>query len=520
MGKRRNTLFSGVLIAVISMVVGLVIAGRLDMVSRSVAQTSSGSQAGGAGTSGLTVLPEMNSAPITGQLTATTFRDIAEAQSPMVVNIRTETRSSQGGESNRFFGDDDLFSRFFGDPPEERGERDRNSDRTTVAAGTGFVIDREGYILTNNHVVQDATKIEVSFFGDDDETYEARIVGRDRLTDSALIELIERPDYELPEASFGDSDQMRSGDWVMAIGNPFNLGHTVTVGVVSAFGRPFEQVRGRSQPVIQTDAAINPGNSGGPLLILRGDGIGINTAIVSDRPSNLGIGFAVPINVVRELLPQLRTGRVTRGVIGVSILAVTNDDYEDLGLDERMGAIVSTIAPDGPADNSDLELGDVIVSFDGERVADLEDLQQKVVDTRPGDVVELGVYRDGMPTTLPITIGELDLENQGQVAEAEIEVEDLSTGFGMNLQDLTTEVSRQLELPAGTTGAIVSGVDPGGAAQQGGIRPGDVITAVNRSPVGSATEAIQELNQVEAGRTAFLLILRGESQVFLRIRKE
>ena len=502
MATSKKTFFSGILIAVTSMVIGLVLAARLDVVSSSAAQPSSTS-----------TLPAMNSSPITGQLDANTFRDIAETQSPMVVNIRTESQG-QNEEPNRSFGgdNDDLFRRFFGDPPE-------SDQRPAVAAGTGFVIDQAGYILTNNHVVADATKIEVSFLGDDEETYEARVVGRDRLTDSALIELVERPTYRLPEAQFGDSDQMRAGDWVMAIGNPFNLGHTVTVGVVSAVGRPFEQVRGRSQEVIQTDAAINPGNSGGPLLNLRGEVIGINTAIVSDRPSNLGIGFAIPINTVRELLPQLRTGRVTRGLIGVSILAVTNDDYEEFGLAERLGAIVSTIAPGGPADDSDLELGDVIVSFDGERVADVEDLQQKVVETRPGSLIELGIYRGGERTTVPITIGELDLENQGRQAEVD-EVEDLNTGFGMTLQDLTAAATRQLNIEPGTIGAVVTGVSPGGAAQSGGVRPGDVITAINQTSVSTAADAIRELNQVEGDRTAFLLILRGDSQVFLRIRKE
>ena len=503
MSTGRNRLFSGVLIGVTSMAIGLVLAARLDLVSSSAAQTFNAS-----------ALPAMNSAPITGQLGANTFRDIAEAQSPMVVNIATESRRSTG-DLNQFFGGDELFRRFFGDPPEE-GQPPR-AERTR-AAGTGFVIDRAGYILTNNHVVEDATKIEVRFFGDDDEAYEAKVVGRDRLTDSALIELIERPDYELPEAQFGDSDQMRAGDWVMAIGNPFDLGHTVTVGVVSAVGRPFLQIPGRAQEVIQTDAAINPGNSGGPLLNLRGEVIGINTAIVSDRPSNLGIGFAMPINTVRALLPQLRTGRVTRGLIGVSILPVTNDDYEYHGLDERMGAIVSEIAPNGPADNSDLALEDVIVSFDGERVDNVEDLQQKVTETRPGTVVELGVYRGGAPTTVPITIGELDLE--ADTRRADVAVEDLNTGFGMSLQDLTAETARELEIPPGTTGAVVNGVEPGGPAVRGGVRPGDVITAVNRAPVDTAAEAIRELNRVESGRPVFLLIVRGGTQSVIRIRKE
>ena len=510
MSTRRNTLFSGVLIAVTSVAIGLVITARLDLVSSPSAQTVNTS-----------AMPAMNSAPITGQLGANTFRDIAEAQSPMVVNIRTESRG-RTEDLSQFFGGDDLLRRFFGDPPDEgqqpRGENGRPSEPPTVAAGTGFVIDQAGFILTNNHVVEDAIKIEVTFFGDDDEAYEARVIGRDRLTDSALIELIERPEYALPEAKFGDSSQMRAGDWVMAIGNPVGLGHTVTVGVVSAVGRPYTQIRGRSQPVIQTDAAINPGNSGGPLLNLRGEVIGINTAIVSDRPSNLGIGFAVPINIVRELLPQLRTGKVTRGVIGVSILAVTNDAVEYFGLDERMGAVVATITPSGPADDSDLELEDVIVSFDGERVESVEDLQRKVVETRPGTVVELGVFRGGAPTTVALTIGELDLENEGR--RAEVQVEDLDTGFGLSLQDLTAESARQLGVAPGTAGAVVTAVAPGGAAESGGVRPGDLITAVNREPISTASGAIRELNSIESGRPAFLRVVRGETQAVLVIRKE
>ena len=513
MSTRRNTLFSGVLIAVASVAIGLVIAARLDLVSSPTAQTIN--------TSAGPAMPAMNSAAITGQLGANTFRDIADAQTPMVVNIRTESRG-RTQDLTEFFGGDELFRRFFGDPPEQgRQPREENGEPSappTVAAGTGFVIDPAGFILTNNHVVEDATKIEVFFFGDDDEAYEALVIGRDRLTDSALIQLIEQPDYPLPEAQFGDSDQMRAGDWVMAIGNPFGLGHTVTVGVISAVGRPFEQIQGRSQSVIQTDAAINPGNSGGPLLNLRGEVIGINTAIVSDRPSNLGIGFAVPINTVRELLPQLRTGRVTRGLIGVEILPVTNDDYGYFGLDERLGAIVSTIAPGGPADDSDLELEDVIVSYNGERVENVEDLQQKVVNTRPGTVVELGVYRGGEPTTVPITIGELDLGAEGRPTR--VAVEDLNTGFGMSLQDLTAETARQLDVAPGTAGAVVTSVDPGGAALTGGVRPGDLITTVNREPVNTASEAIRELNRVASGRTAFLLILRGDSQLLRRVRKE
>lgn len=221
---------------------------------------------------------------------------------------------------------------------------------------------------------------------------------------------------------------------------------------------------------------------------------------------------------MRSLLPQLRTGRVTRGVIGIEILAVTSDDYQDHGLSERMGAIISRITRGGPADDSTLELGDVIVSFDGERVDDIASLQAKVVDSRPGTVVELGVYRDGEPTSLPITIGELDLEDEGRPAA--VRAEDLNTGFGMTLEDLAAESARELRLPRGTIGAVVTNVEPGGAAQTGGIRPGDVITAVNRSGVGTAAEAIRELNRVESGRTAYLLVVRPDEERFLRLRKD
>jgi serine protease Do len=247
--------------------------------------------------------------------------------------------------------------------------------------------------------------------------------------------------------------------------------------------------------------------------------IGINTAIVSDRPSNLGIGFAVPINTVRDLLPQLRSGRVTRGKIGVEILAVTNDDVEYFGLDERLGAVVMRIAPGGPADDSDLEVEDVIVSYNGERIEHVEDLQQKVVDTQPGTVVELGVYRGGEPRTLPITIGELDLEAENRPSRPD-PVEDLNTGFGMSLQDLTAESARRLNLAAGTTGAVVTGVDPNGAALTGGVQPDDLIITVNREPITTAAGAILALNRVPSGSTAFLVIVRGDSRVLRRLRKE
>jgi len=336
MSTRKTTLFYGVLIAVASLAVGMVIASRLDLTPASSAQ--------------MVAMPAMNSTPLGGiPIDATTFRTIAKQQIPTVVNIRTESRQ-RTQDLTEFFGGqggDDWLRRFFGgqappdsqQQPQQRPRRRQQSPQgqLTEGAGTGFVIDKSGYILTNNHVVEGADKITVAFVGATrNEEYSAKVVGHDALTDSALIQLTELPSTPLQEAKFGDSSQMQQGDWVMAIGNPFNLGHTVTVGVISALDRPFGGTATRQQPMIQTDAAINPGNSGGPLLNVRGEVIGMNTAIYTDaqRAANIGIGFATPINTIRELLPQLRSGKISRGNI-------THPGFEHI----QMEVMVQTMQP-------------------------------------------------------------------------------------------------------------------------------------------------------------------------------
>ena len=390
------------------------------------------------------------------------------------------------------------------------------------------MIDGAGLILTNNHVIENATEIEIDFFSDgvcrqidrNCDRYEARVLGRDELTDSALLELVERPDWELPVAAFGDSGQMAPGDWVMAIGAPFGHGHTVTVGVVSAIGRPLVRgYGGRAPDMLQTDAAINPGNSGGPLLNIRGEVVGINTAIVSDRRSNVGIGFAVPINTIRELVDELRSGKVTRGVIGVGIEDIDEEEYGVLGLPESGGILVREVRPDGPAADADMEPGDVIVAYDGEPVGVTSDLQQRVLATRPGTTVPVGVIRDGEPRTLEVTIGELDLEAENRPTAPDPD-EETSEGFGITLQDLTPQARRALDVPPGTEGAVVVDVQRGSAAEAGGVQPRDVILRINRVEVGSASEASAELDVIESGRTAFLLVQRGGSRVFLQMEKD
>ena len=521
MSNRKTTFFYAVLIAVASLAVGMVIASRLGMSPVSTAQT---------------VAPPMNSAPITGPLTATTFRDIAKNVSPAVVNIRTESRQRAQDLSDFFGGGgggggNDLFERFFGQPnPNQRTPQppQRPREQVVQAAGTGFIIDKAGYILTNNHVVEGATKIVVSLYGeDDDQEYEARVIGRDPLTDSALIELTEKPDHVLPEVKFGDSGQIFAGDWVMAIGNPFGLANTVSVGIISAVERPFPVSEGRSAQVLQTDAAINPGNSGGPLLNLRGEVVGINTAIISgsQQQGNVGIGFAIPINVVRELLPQLRAGKITRGRIGVGIGAVPTDAVDEFGLKDRNGAVVLNVAPGGAAAKAGLEPGDVIISYNGKPIRNRDELVAMVTATKPGTTVPVRVVRDRQERTISVTVEELDLEAETTAQQSDNRdngngPEETTSGFGLTLSNITPEVRQRLRLDRGVEGAVVTDVEQGSTAARAGLAPGDVIMRVGRATIATAADASRELGRVASGGTAFLRVLRNGQETFVAVTKE
>ncbi len=528
MSNRKTTFFYALLIATASLAVGLVIASRLGLAPESSAQTMAA--------------PPMNSAPLNGPLTASTFRDIAKLVTPAVVNIRTESRQRQqdltdffgggnggNGDNGGGNGSDDLFQRFFGSP-QGGGQRQREPREQLVqAAGTGFIIDKAGFILTNNHVVEGATKIEVSLYGEDEsQEYEAKVVGRDPLTDSALIELIQKPNHTLPEVKFGDSAQIQPGDWVMAIGNPFGLAHTVSVGVISALERPFPVAEGRSAQVLQTDAAINPGNSGGPLLNIRGEVIGMNTAIYTDSRAagNIGIGFAIPSNTVRELLPQLRSGKITRGRIGVGVRGVPADAVDEFGLKDKNGALIQTVAPKGAAAKAGLEPGDVVIAYNGKPIRNSEDLVQAVINTRPGSTVPLRIVRDKQEQTKNITVDELDLESETQARNdaganrsgpAQPEP---SSGFGMSLGNLTPQIAQRLRIDDGTRGVVVMEVEPESSAAKAGIQPSDVIVRVGRTAVTNASEASRELGRVPSGGTAFLRILRGGQETFVTVTKE
>ncbi len=520
MSTRRSTLFYGLLIALVSVMVGMVLASRLGLSPQSAAQTFAA--------------PAANNAALNGPVDATTFRDIAKTVSPSVVNIRTESKQ-RGQEILDFFGGggtDNPFEQFFGTPPprNQRPQQQPPAERTVRAAGTGFIIDKSGLILTNNHVVEGTTKIRVSLYGEDeDQEYAARIVGRDPLTDSALIQLTEKVDHVLPEIKFGDSSQMQPGDWVMAIGNPFGFSHTVSVGVVSGIGREFDVAESRRARVIQTDAAINPGNSGGPLLNVRGEVIGISTAIYSDarQQGNIGIGFAMPINVVRELLPQLRTGKITRGRIGIEVGDVERQAADEMKLKSRDGALVSGVLPAGAAEKAGLEPGDVILAFSGKPVRRSEDLVAMVTATKPGTTVPLRIARNGQERTLNITIDELDLEaestrsrnNPGTQREPEPEPQRETTrGFGITLQDVTPALQRRLRLDD-TKGALITEVDPEGPAI-GKVGAGDVIVRVGNEPIESSEEASRELTRVPSGGTALLRVIHDGRERFVTITKQ
>jgi serine protease Do len=522
MSTGKTSAFYIVLIAVAGMAVGMVITSRLDLAPSSAAQS--------------VTMPAINRAPLSGPIDATTFRNIAKLNAPAVVNIQTEVRQ-RSRELTEFFGGgpgDDLLERFFG---QNRGPRDvppgrrnrgegRSPDPIMEGAGTGFIFDKSGLILTNNHVVEGAERIRVSLYGAERlETYSAKIIGHDVLTDTALLQLTEMPPAPLTEMKFGDSEQMQPGDWVMAIGNPFRLGHSVSVGVISGLGRPFGVV-GREQNMLQTDAAINPGNSGGPLLNVRGEVVGMNTAIYTDqRSANIGIGFATPMNAIRDLLPQLRNGKVVRGVIQVEVSKdhLTPETAKAFGLPNTSGAVINKVVPQGPADRAGIEPGDVVVEFAGKPVKDSDALVGMVVNTKPGTSVPVVVYRDNQRKTLSVVVGELDLDAEltrtARRGNSPNEPPPTPTGFGMTLDPITPEIARRLDLPANAGGAIVTDVERNSPAANGGVFPGDVILEVNRQKVANVSQITRELQKVQNGQPVFMLVSRNGDNVFVTMTK-
>mgnify|MGYP001267510250 FL=1 len=484
--------FKGViLVALVSLVVGLGISGSLDWLAPSRAVNLMG-EAGNAD-SRPSQLPD--------------FVVLAKKLKPVVVNIST-TQVSEGHGSQEFsspFGDEDplndFWRRFFGGPAPRGPQRQRS-------LGSGFIIDADGSILTNNHVVENAQKIVVKLAADDQE-YEAKVIGRDPKTDIAVIKINTKSN--LPAATLGDSDRLEVGEWVVAIGNPFGLDSTVTSGIVSAKGRHIGQ--GPYDNFIQTDASINPGNSGGPLINLRGEVIGINTAIFSRTGGNMGIGFAIPINLVKEVLPQLRgKGKVTRGFLGVLIQKVTPEIAESLGMDKGYGALVANVTKDGPADKAGVKVGDVIVEFDGKEVKESSDLPFIVARTPVDKRTRMKVLRDKKEVTLTVAVGEL--KDEEVVASAPEKGE-----LGLSVQRLTPQMAESLGLDK-TEGVVVTAVEPGSAADEAGIRRGDVIMEVDRKPIRNLDEYKKAVAGIRKGRGVLFLVRRGDSTLFLALKPQ
>jgi len=425
-----------------------------------------------------------------------TFADLAERVSPAVVNIRT-SQTVAG-----FPGMPRQFEEHFGLPFDPRGG---GRPRKREGAGSGFVISSDGYIVTNNHVVEEMDEIVVAFKNGTE--LDAKVIGRDPKTDIALIKV--EPKKTLLAIALGNSDRVRPGDWVMAIGNPFGLEHTVTAGIVSAMHRR-DVIGGSYDDFIQTDAAINPGNSGGPLINMKGEVIGINTAI---NPRANSVGFTVPINMAKQILPQLRAdGRVTRGWLGVVIQGLSPELAESFELENADGALVSRVLDDGPAKQAGIERGDVIVEFDGNAIEEWRDLPRVVAATPVESPVDVIVIRNGKRETIRVKIGALEEPNLAQAS-----TDDSNPAvFGLRAQTLTPKLAEQLGIES-AGGVVVTEVEPGGPADDAGLRRSDVIIEVNRNAVEDLAGLRGELKASE--KSVLMLIRRGDATIYLPMKR-
>jgi serine protease Do len=419
------------------------------------------------------------------------FADLAARVSPLVVNIKVLS-VEKTAFPNQLFGEDFPFPGFQFPVPQQPQQFTRQG------TGSGFIIRKDGVILTNYHVIQDAKEITVTL--SNKQRYKAKVLGRDPKTDLAVLKI--DPQSPLPVATLGDSNAVRVGDWVMAIGNPFGLTNTVTSGIVSAKGRMIGS--GPYDDFIQTDAPINPGNSGGPLFNLKGEVIGINSAIYSQSGGNIGIGFAIPIDLAKNLLPQLETkGSVTRGWLGVSIQPVTQDLARSFDLPKTQGALVGDVIANSPADKAGIKRGDVIVSFNGKEIKESSSLPMLVASVPVGKTVPVEVIRDGTKKTIDVAIGKLQAQTASMGSEQE------KTHWGLALRNIQPEERQQMNLKE-NQGVLVTAVEPGSPAADAGIQPGDVILRVNRTPVKSVKNVKEEINRLHGDKPLLLLVRRAD----------
>lgn len=438
------------------------------------------------------------------------FADLAKKLSPTVVNIYTTQTIKVGATPFGFSLPDNQeipepFRRFFG-MPGHPDQQQREMKRTSL--GSGIITSIDGYILTNNHVVEDADEINVklSTF----EEYEAKLIGRDPKTDLALIKI--EPKADLPFVSFGDSDILQVGDWVLAIGNPFGLEQTVTAGIVSAKGRSINDESYGN--FIQTDASINQGNSGGPLFNLNGEMVGVNTAIFSRSGGNIGIGFAIPVNMAKNILVQLKEhGSVTRGWLGVMIQNVSADLGKSFGLERPIGALVGEVVKDSPAAAAGIKQGDIIIKYKDTEITKMSMLPAMVAQTPVGEEVELVVVRNSKEQKFKVTIGKLTED----LAALEGQNSQPGTELGLTVQEITPELADSLSLNE-TKGIIVTDVEQGSAGEEAGLRRGDIILEVSRKQVNTIKDFKSQIEESRKSGSLVLLVTRDEHSRYVVVK--
>jgi Do/DeqQ family serine protease len=454
------------------------------------------------GAGSVAAAPKAPAVTTTAAAAPASYAAVVDQVAPAVVTIRSERRVKIAQE----LPDDPFFRQFFGD---QFGRRRQLPDRREGALGSGVIVRGDGYILTNHHVVDGAEQVNVDMT--DGRSFKAKVVGTDKPSDLAVLKV---DGSNLPTLTLGDSDAVRVGDVVLAVGNPLGVGQTVTMGIVSAKGRSTDLGDGAFEDFIQTDAPINEGNSGGALVSTRGELVGINSQILTPSGGNIGIGFAIPANMARSVMTQLvEHGEVRRGLLGVTIQPVTSDIARSLGLQHVQGALVNSVQAGGPADKAGVRRGDVITAVNGQAVKDSNELRNQVASQQPGSRVQLTLLRDGKEQNVSATLAELHGAAQPEDrAEAGAD----SSGFGMSIEPLTPETARQLGVSA-TSGLVVTDVRPGSRAADAGLRSGDVIVEVDRKAVNSVDALRSALKQGD--RPALLLVQRGGATVFLTLER-
>lgn len=500
----RNSIFLGLLLIGIGVLLGLVVASDLGWIPTGQAVRESPTKPTG-------TVPPVPAPLIAPGGSDRNFVEVAQAVTPSVVNIST-TRNSRMPEGHASPFEDPFFKRFFGDELFRRFETPK--DRHERSLGSGVIADPNGYIITNNHVVAKADEIKVLL--SDKRELKAKVVGTDPKTDVAVIKVEAQT---LPIIPWADSDKLQVGEYVLAIGNPFGLNQTVTMGIISAVGRANVGIA-EYEDFIQTDAAINPGNSGGALVNARGELIGINTAIFSQSGGYMGIGFAVPSNMVRSVMDQLiKGGKVVRGYLGVSIQELNQELAKQFGVGERRGVLITDVLADSPAKRAKLERGDVIVEYDGHPVLNPTQFRNLVAQTPVGKKVRLRLLRSGKEQELEITIGEQPLNMAragGEPGEEEARADGVFAGI--DVRDLPNDLLRRFSLPRDKAGALVVRVAEGSPAEQAGLRAGDVINEINRKTIANARDYSKVTGSLSPKDSALVLVLRNGRSIYLTIK--